>query len=95
MSKNFKSFMQAVAPLEFKPSLLPSNRVKQFDITKDLKPGDPIYYVHNRRKVVGTFTQYSRGSFNTVDIWAQWEGSYGLGWMPSDQVFLCASDGAF
>lgn len=89
---SFKNFARKTQPLAWKIPALPKEAKRKitFDITKDLKEGDQIYYVTTEgRHVVGTFTRYGTNSPwypGELEVWANWRGEEG--WMPVSRVYL-------
>lgn len=78
---SFAVFARTHYPL--KTSGKPRAKLKTFDITKDLKPGDIVYYLSNANdpnstKHFGKFIQYdSLYHPDQSEVWAMWPTSRG------------------
>lgn len=54
-----------------------SPRPRVFDISKDLKPGDIVYYIIAGKKYFGKFLRYDSRYSQGLEIWAIWQRDWG------------------
>lgn len=92
---SFKNFARKTQPLAWKIPTLPveAKRKTPFDMSKDLKEGDQLYYISEspfspNQRVDGIFGHYSTSPSGRTEIWAYWDGNSYTTWMPVDRVFL-------
>jgi hypothetical protein len=92
---SFNKFVKTTLPIQNNLTKKISP-IKQFDISKNLKPGDRIYYIHNGAKIYGVFYRYQDDWIYGIQVWAEWiyPTFQSVGWMPLEDIQLAASDGA-